>query len=362
MERLILNVSQIKWSPGEGRLIKNNQLIYLNSIQAGLQYRKDTDLEHLFIFVWIMTENKTKGNELSLFFASLRHSFGLLGKNDPMRMAGATAFFTTFALPPIIFILSQLFGLFIGKANMGRGLIENLSNTLGKEGAEQVRQVVRTIRGFNDSWYVIVFGFIFLVFVATTLFSEIKNSLNQIWQISVKEHPGLLFVLSARAKAFGVILLAGILFFADLFLESVEVIARNYIEDLWPWASMYFESIVQQIASVIIVAAWFIFIFRFLANGKPTWKAAIIGGLLTGILFIAGRLLLRVLLLKSNIGYLYGAAGSFVLVLLFVFYSSFILYYGACFIYVYSEKKQWPIKPDDKAYNYRLQKIKKPVE
>ena len=111
-----------------------------------------------------MTEYKTKGNELSLFLASLRQSLALLGKNDPMRMAGATAFFTTFALPPIVFILSQLFGLFIGRANMGRGLIENISNSLGKEGAEQVRQVVRTIRGFNDSWYIIVFGFLFLVF------------------------------------------------------------------------------------------------------------------------------------------------------------------------------------------------------
>jgi len=70
-------------------------------------------------------------------------------------------------------------------------------------------------------------------------------------------------------------------------------------------------------------------------------------------------LLLRLLLVKSNIGYLYGASGSFVLVLLFVFYSSFIFYYGACFIAVYSEKKQWPVIPNSKAYNYRIQKMKK---
>lgn len=320
-----------------------------------------TKLKHRYIFVLIMTENKTKGNELLLLFNCLRHSLVLLRKNDPMRMAGATAFFTTFALPPIVFILSQLFGLFIGRGNMGRGLIENISNTLGKEGAEQVRQVVRSIRGFSDSWYVIILGFVFLVFVATTLFGEIKNSLNQIWQISVKEHPGLLFVLSARAKSFAVILLAGILFFAELFIESIEVIAGNYVDEIWHWGSVYFKSAARQIASVIIVSAWFIFIFRFLANGKPTWKASLVGGLLTGILFIIGKLLLRLLLVNSNIGHLYGASGSFVLVLLFVFYSSFILYYGACFIAVYSEKKQWSIIPSDKAYNYRIQKMKKPV-
>lgn len=320
-----------------------------------------TELKHLYIFVLIMTENKTKRNELLLLFNCLRHSLVLLRKNDPMRMAGATAFFTTFALPPIVFILSQLFGLFIGRGNMGRGLIETISNTLGKEGAEQVRQVVRSIRGFSDSWYVIILGFVFLVFVATTLFGEIKNSLDQIWQISVKEHPGLLFVLSARAKSFAVILLAGILFFADLFLESLEVIAGNYVDEIWHWGSMYFKSAAKQIVSLIIVATWFILLFRFLADGRPSWKGSFAGGLLTGILFIAGRLLLRLLLVNSNIGNLYGASGSLVLILLFVFYSSFILYYGASFIAVYSEMKQWPIMTGSKAYNYRIQKMKKPV-
>ncbi len=275
-------------------------------------------------------------------------------------MAGATAFFTTFALPPIVFILIQLFGLFIGRNKMGRELIEKISDTLGKEGADQVRQVLRSIRGFSDNWYVIIVGFIFLVFVATTLFGEIKNSLDQIWKISVKERPGLLFELSVRAKSFAVILLAGILFFGDLMLESFEVIAGNYLDELWNWGSMSSKIIIEQIASVIIVTAWFILLFRFLADGRPTWKASLVGGLLTGILFFAGRLLLRLLLVNSNIGYLYGASGSFVLVLLFVFYSSFIFYYGACFIAVYSEKKQWPVMPNTKAYNYRIQKTQKP--
>lgn len=308
-----------------------------------------------------MTESKLKGNELSLLYISLRRSLTLLGKNDPMRMAGATAFFTTFALPPIVFILSQLFGLFIGRGKMGRELIENISNTLGKEGGEQVTQVVRSIRGFDDSWYVIVFGFIFLVFVATTLFSQIKNSLDQLWQIKVREHPGFLFVLSGRAKSFAVILLVGILFFANIFLESFEVVAGRYVDEIWPSGGRFLKSAVQNIVSVVIIAAWFIFLFRFLADARPTWKACIVGGLLTGILFIAGKLLLRFLLVGSNIGELYGAAGSFVLLLLFVFYSSFILYYGACFISVYSEQKQWPIMPGGNAYKYKIQKMKDPV-
>ena len=308
-----------------------------------------------------MTESIPPGNRLSLFFICLRRSLMLLARNDPMRMAGATAFFTTFALPTIIFLLSQLFGLFIGRGNMGRGLIENISNTLGKEGAEQVRQVVKSIGGFDDSWYVIVFGCLFLVFIATTLLVEIKNSLNQIWQIAVKDHPGFLFALRARARSFALILLVGILFFADLVLESLEIVAGSYVNEIWPWGSQYFKSVFQNLVSVIIVAAWFIFIFRYLADGRPTWKACLVGGLITGILFIAGKLFLRFILVTSNIGALYGASGSFVLVLLFVFYSSFILYYGASFIAVYSEMRRLPINPGGNAYKYKIQKMKNQV-
>ena len=103
------------------------------------------------IFTRIMPGIKSKRNELLLLISSLRSSLVLFRKNDPLRMAGATAFFTTFALPPIVFILAQLFGLFIGQGNMGRGLIANISNTLGNDGAEQVRQVIRSILGFSDS-------------------------------------------------------------------------------------------------------------------------------------------------------------------------------------------------------------------
>lgn len=272
-------------------------------------------------------------------------------------MAGATAFFTTFALPPIIFILAQLFGFFIDRRTVGRGLLKNLSHTIGTEGTEQVRQVIRSIRGFGDNWYMIVFGFLFLLFIATTLFSVIKNSLDQIWQISLRERPGILLILGIRLKSLAVILLAGVLFFADLVFESLQLMAGNYIDEVWKSSSIYFKGVLNELVSIIIVASWFILLFRFLANGKPGWRAAVVGGILTGILFIAGRLLLRFLLVGSNISKVYGASGSLVLVLLFVFYSSFILYYGASFIAVYSDKKQLPIVPRRKAYNYKIQAV-----
>lgn len=289
-------------------------------------------------------KKRSKKKELLLLASSIIPSLTLLRKNDPLRLAGATAFFTTFALPFIVFILARLFGLIVGPKIVGRGLIGNIANSLGADGASQIRQVIHSIRSFSNNWYVILLGFIFLLFVATTLFIVIKNSLNQIWEITVEERPGIVFSLITRLRSFAIILVVGILFFANLFLKNVQTISGNYIENISKGSSVFFNIIFNELSSIIIVAAWFIILFRFLADGKPIWKAAIAGGLVTGILFTAGRLVLKALLINSNIGQLYGAAGSFVLLLLFVFYTSFMLYYGACFIAVYSGKKQWPIK------------------
>lgn len=286
----------------------------------------------------------SKSTELSYLAKSFFPAFTLLKKRDPLRMAGSTAFFTTFALPPIVFILAQLFGLFFTPRMVGRGLIENISNNLGSEGAQQVRQVIRSIRGFDNHWYVIVLGFCFLFFVATTLFIVIRNSLDDIWQTTEDEKKGFVAGVRTRLVSFAVIMLVGLLFFADLFLKSIETIGGDYFQNIFSNGRLYFKSAFGEITSVLIVAIWFIMLFRFLTAAKPRWKASIIGGFLTAILFTIGRFILRVLLIEGNIGKLYGTSGSLVLVLLFVFYTSFIMYYGASYIAVYSEKKKWPMR------------------
>ncbi len=289
-----------------------------------------------------------KRSEIASLARSFLPALKLLQKRDALRMAGATAFFTTFALPPIVFILAQLFGLFFTPQMVGRGLIENISNNLGTEGAQQVRGVIRSIRGFNDNWYVIVLGFCFLLFVATTLFVVIRNSLDDIWETTEDEKKGFLAGIRTRLLSFAVILMVGLLFLADLFLKSVESVGGKYFDDVFKGGSLYFKTAFGELTSILIVAVWFIMLFRFLTAAKPRWKAVVIGGFLTAILFTIGRFILRTLLIEGNVGKLYGASGSLVLVLLFVFYTSLIMYYGACYVAVYSARKGWPMTRDSK--------------
>lgn len=284
---------------------------------------------------------------LSLLAGCFIPSFTLLRKNDPMRMAGATAFFTTFALPPIIFLIAQLFGLIFTPKDIGRGLINNLAHNLGSEGAEQVRGIIRSIRSFSNSWYVLLLGSLFLFFVATTLFTVIKNSINQIWKV---EYQGFKIIgpILSRLRSFAIILVVGVLFLADLTFKSIESMSGKYLEEHFTGSSFYFKLIFSELSSILIVSVWFITLFRFITDGRPRWKASIIGGMLTGTLFVLGSFILRIVLINGNIGALYGASGSFVLILLFVFYTSFIMYYGACYMQVFSEKMGWKMVMENK--------------
>jgi membrane protein len=299
----------------------------------------------------------TEGNKVLSFLRLLVLSLREMKKNDPLRMAGATAFFTTFALPPIIIILFQLFSLFLSRKLVGTELMGVLSNTLGHDVAAQVRETTIGFRMLVHNWYIAIPGFLFLLFVATTLFGVIKNTLDDIWNIKLKEKPGFLFSLGLRAKSAGVIVVTGLLFLTGILLDGFQILAGNNIGKILPGAAKYFKGAMNEIAGLLIVTAWFIVLFRYLADGRPSWKAVIAGGVLTGFLFSVGKVLLSLLMRSSNIASIYGASASMVLMLLFVFYSSFILYYGAGFIKVYSDKIGKPIEPIDKAYSYRLEKL-----
>lgn len=279
----------------------------------------------------------------------LAKAFRLLVRNDPMRLAGATAFFTTFALPPILLILIQLLGLLFNRRNISRQLFARLGDIVGRESIHEIIGTLRAFRGLAVNWPIAIIGFSFLVFVATTLFKVIQSSVNQLWMIRRTGKQSVKMVVGVRLKSFLVILFTGLLFMTSLLADSLQLIFGKYVTEMMPGISVLFNSALSTIISVAVVWAWFTVLFRYLPDGKPTWKVAITGALLTSILFNIGKYILRWLLPGSNIGVVYGTSASIVLLLLFVFYSSLILYYGAAFTKVWSVYIDQPIKPGNNA-------------
>lgn len=291
---------------------------------------------------------------LVVLFRLLRKAFTELQRNDPLRMAGATAFFTTFALPPILVILIQLLKWIVNPRYVRTELFESLSNIVGPEAMEQLVRVLMAFRQLAQNTWVTVGGFLFLIFVATTLFTIISNSINQIWKIRPQRRHGLLKRLRTRGHAIAVILVAGFLFLIGILAEGMQSFIGRAIFSYSPLLSFYFNTAASKIVSLVIVTIWFAIMFRYLPDGKPQWRIALMGGFVTSLLFALGRTILRVMLSYSNLNTLYGTSASAMLLLLFVFYASLILYYGASFTKTWAHYKKAPIAPLNHAMHYRL--------
>lgn len=284
----------------------------------------------------------------------LSDAFKELKKNDPLRLAGATAFFTTFALPPILIILLQLFGSVFPIENLSDRFFIRLSEVLGRESTDQIRQTFRGFKAQASNWFITVGGLIFLMFVATTLFKVIKDSLNQLWGIKLDSDRGIKLKLQQRMVSMIIIILAGVLFITGMVGEGIQALLGKYINDLSPGTGSTVNNFVNLLISILIVTTWFVILFKVLPDGKPTWRVAIAGGFFTGLLFTLGKFIIRSMLSLGNIHSVFGASTSIVILLLFVFYSSFILYFGACFTKVYALSVNAPIEPAAYAFKYEL--------
>lgn len=284
------------------------------------------------------------------------NAYKLLLKNDPLRLAGATAFFTTFALPPILLLLIQLLSLIFNRRSVSRQLFSELSDFVGPDSVHQVIIILRGFRGLASNLAMGIAGIFFLLFVATTLFKVIQSSLNQVWMIHRQGNKKFKMALLGRLRSILLIIFTGLLFMASLVAESFKVIFGNYLDDLLPGSGFYLNGTLSTLLSVTIVLIWFTILFRYLPDGKPAWKVALSGGLLTSILFNIGKLILKAMLPNLQIGAVYGASASIVLLLLFVFYGSLIFYYGASFTKVWGDYLKQPIEPVTNAELYKKTK------
>jgi membrane protein len=292
------------------------------------------------------------------FIEILRDAYKVLRKNDPLRLAGATAFFTTFAFPPISIILIQMFGLFYNPDKLGKKFFEQLSEVLGKESGSQIRRTFWGFKSLAQNWYITIGGFIFLMFVATTLFKVIKDSINQLWSIKLDQQKGIGPTLQTRLVSLVVIILAGLLFLSGMLAEGYQLVLTNYLAKLFPATGSILNQVISKLLSILIVTTWFTILFKFLPDAVPSWRVAISGAFFTGLFFTIGKMIILTMLPFRKLNSVFGASTSIVLLLLFLFYSSFILYYGACFTKVYAKFIKDPILPGAHAFRYELAEIK----
>lgn len=288
----------------------------------------------------------------------LRRAARELAANDPLRLGAATAFFTTFALPPIFIILIQGLSSLYPASAVRVMLLGKLSNLLGAAAAGLVEQILQNVTDVERSRLVTWLGFGFLLFISTTLFVVIQNSLNQLWQIRPRRSGGRLGkVLKERSRSLGVLVATGVLSLLAFLTDAVLAFLGDYVRDFDVDFGYYLFQFFNQLTSLLILAAWFAVTFRNLSSARVPWRAVLRGAALTAVLIDLGEFVLGYLLVPRNLGPIYGPASSIVLVLLFVFYSAMIFYFGACFTKAYAHYAGMDIKPKKSAVRYRLVEV-----
>ncbi len=268
---------------------------------------------------------------------ALKRAFALFGRNDPLMLSGATAFFTAFAISPIIIILMNALTLYFETENIRPQLFDKIASVFGKRTATDIQTIVDNIRLLESNIWITVISTVFFIFVATTLVSVVRNAIHRIWNIHQHGKKQLKTRLKERVIGIVIILLMGVLFLVSLVMDTSIAVFREYLQHLETTVHIAIIRVVNILFSIIVVTSWFTILFKMLPEAKVMWKVAFAGGLLTGILFNIGKFILGKILIYGRIVTIFGASTSIALLLLFIFYSSFILYFGSAFTFEYGK-------------------------
>jgi membrane protein len=272
--------------------------------------------------------------------------------DDCMSLGAALAFYTTFSLAPVLFIATTLAGLIFGPEAVQGRLEAEIRNLVGTDSARQIQEMLtNVVENTTGGMLATIIGTVTLLFASTTAFAQLQTALNRIWKVKPDpEAGGIRNFLTKRLLSFSLILVIGFLLLVSLALSAVITALGDRLTlflpgDLSGWL---LESIHIGV-SLFLITLLFAAMFKFLPDAKIDWQHVWGGALFTALLFGAGKFGIGFYLGASDMATTYGAAGSFILILMWVYYSSFILFLGAEVTQVTMRRHGERIKPEEGA-------------
>ncbi|WP_299215470.1 YihY/virulence factor BrkB family protein [uncultured Dokdonia sp.] len=258
--------------------------------------------------------------------------------SDPFQKSAIVAYYAILSLPALIIIILNVVGSIWGRDIVQGELIDEISQALGKETAKSI-QVMMVDRGdAPTSMFANIIGIATLLYGSTGVFFQIQNVLDEIWNATAPSTNGIIATLIGRFKSFGFILVIGFLLLISFVLTSLLSTFGKNLSKFIPENMIDLLYIFDILVSLAFIYVLFAMMFKLLPNATIKWRAVRIGAGLTSLLFVGGKYLLAVYFSEMEPGSTYGAAGSIILIMLWVSYSSLILFFGAHFTRAYSEK------------------------
>jgi Predicted membrane protein len=265
----------------------------------------------------------------------LKAAYSEWSKDKAPRMSAALAYYTIFALAPLLIIAVAIAGLAFGMEAARGEIARQIQGLVGPDGARAIQDMIQSVHKPAHGVIGGMIGIVALFLGASGVFCEIEDALDSIWHVNPRGETGIRNLIQARFLSFAMVLGIGFLLLLSLLLSALLAAAAKYIGDMLPIPAAVFESL-DFLLSLLFITVLFAMIFKFLPNTKIAWGDVWLGAALTSLLFTAGKSVIGFYIGKSVSASAYGAAGSLIVVVAWIYYSALLLYFGAEFTRVYS--------------------------
>ncbi|GAC1305993.1 MAG: YihY/virulence factor BrkB family protein [Mucilaginibacter sp.] len=285
---------------------------------------------------------------------------GFINDNG-LKLSASLAYYTIFSIAPLLILIISLAGLVFGPDAATHRLYPQIAGYVGVKAALQIEDILKSLQLSGKSGIAVVIGVIVLFVGASGIFLEIQDSLNIIWRVRAKPKRGWLKLIQNRFLSFSLIIGLGFLLLVSLIINVVVNALNTWIERFLVIASLVIKAINLGVTFVII-SALFAIIFKFLPDVKIRWKDVRSGAFFTAILFMIGQYAINLYIQYTAQSSAYGAAGSILVVMIWIYYTATILYIGAEFTQVYAEAIGCRIEPAEYAVSIKQTEVERVVE
>ncbi len=303
-------------------------------------------MEHLAGLGITLAESISMKVKLKDYWSMLKQSFSEFGEKAILKKSAALSYYTVFALAPMLIIIITVAQFFYGREAIEGSIYHQIDGLVGSSAAVQIQELIKNAAISGNSTIATIISIVTLVLTATGVFTEIQDSINEIWHLKAKPKAGFMRVVINRLISFSMVVSLGFILLVSLVINAVIEAFGQTITRWFPHLSIYLIYAINLVITLGIITILFAIIFKVLPDAVIRWKDVVAGAVFTAILFVIGKFGIALYLAKSDVTSSYGAAGSIILILLWVYYSAIILYFGAVFTRVYAQCKGCKIYPN----------------
>jgi membrane protein len=285
------------------------------------------------------------------FWTVLKEAFGQWWNEDrPFELAAALAYYTLFSVAPLLVIAISVAGFVFGREAAQDQVVGTLSGFVGQDSGRAVQDMIENAnkQQTSESLFAMIVGVALLLFGAGGVVGQLQSSLNMIWGVEPKAGRGLMGFLRDRFMSYAMVLGVGFLLLVSLVVTAALSAFDQFLQHSMPGGGVLLQ-VIHFVVSLGLVTFMFACIFKFLPDAEVAWKDVAVGALLTAIFFNAGKFLIGLYIGQSSVTSVYGAAGSLVTLLLWIYYSSLIFFFGAELTQVYAARFGSGLTPAENA-------------